>query len=304
MISLQQKGLEKTASERIVNSIRQSTQKQYAVYIKKFIEYYDSSISLVTETTVLNFLSQLYENGAKYSVINGAFSAVKTYLELMGVSITTGLITRFKKGVFNERPSLPRLTVVWDPQIVLDYYTKHKSNAELAFVTTKCVTLLALASSQRVSTLHSLKLSDVMFADTGTDLTITISELQKQSRPGYHLPPLQFSIFEPQELCIVRTLKQYIEIIEPLRVINPLLTSLFVTHGKPYRNASKDTISRWIKDSIHKAGVPSCFTAHSTRAASVSSMMGRGIDISSILKKAGWSNQNVLHKFYNKAITK
>ena len=61
-----------------------------------------------------------------------------------------------------------------------------------------------------------------------------------------------------------------------------------MTCVKPYRAASKDTIARWIKVSIHKAGVHDNVSAHSTsKSASTSADAARGVDVVSILKKAG-----------------
>ena len=48
-------------------------------------------------------------------------------------------------------------------------------------------------------------------------------------------------------------------------------TQLLLCHTKPYGAASKDTISRWIKTVIMKAGVDtSVFKPHSTRSAAMS----------------------------------
>ena len=58
------------------------------------------------------------------------------------------------------------------------------SSEEVSTLTKKCVTLLAIASCQRIGTLHSLECCDVSFKDSKA--VIRIECLQKQSRPGFH----------------------------------------------------------------------------------------------------------------------
>lgn len=64
----------------------------------------------------------------------------------------------------------------------------------------------------------------------------------------------------------------------------------------------RKTPYRWVKQTIHDAGVPEVFTAHSTRAASTSAKLISGIDLNDILKCAGWSQSSTFHRFYNKTL--
>ena len=66
---------------------------------------------------------------------------------------------------------------------------------------------------------------------------------------------------------------------------------------------SKDTLSRWIKTLLVKAGVDmSIFTPHSTRAASATAALRNLVPLKTILKTAGWSNSCTFAKFYNKPV--
>nr|CAH7724194.1 unnamed protein product [Callosobruchus chinensis] len=52
------------------------------------------------------------------------------------------------------RPSKPKYENTWDPAIVTDHLkNKRNSDITLELLTQKCVTLLALASEQRLQTL-------------------------------------------------------------------------------------------------------------------------------------------------------
>ena len=71
----------------------------------------------------------------------------------------TTKLARFKKGCFNKRPSLPKHTATWDPEIVLRYLNQlgQSTSMNIYDLACKCATLFALASYQRNSTVHSLK---------------------------------------------------------------------------------------------------------------------------------------------------
>ena len=122
-------------------------------------------------------------------------------------------------------------------------------------------------------------------------LVVHFASLMKKSRPGSHLSGLEFLRFPDKTLCTVETVSKYLSVTQPMRQSDKSLVSLFNTHGKPHKNASTDTIARWIKSTPYKAGVPAEFTAHSTWSASTSADVRRGIDISAIVHRGltkGW----------------
>ena len=123
--SQRRSGLSNACIDTMICSLRYSTQKQYTVYVNKFLlycEFKTLSDFNPSEIGVIQFLQSLYESGVSYSVINTACSAIKTFLELLDIPIVfTTKLARFKKGCFNKRPSLPKHTATWDPEIVLRY---------------------------------------------------------------------------------------------------------------------------------------------------------------------------------------
>ena len=73
---------------------------------------------------------------------------------------------------------------------------------------------------------------------------------------------------------------------------------------KNHKAISKDTLSKWIKQVLELLGIDtSIYKAHSTRSAASSAAHQR-LDISFILKSAGWSNSQTFATFYNKSIEK
>ena len=101
--SLHAQGLNEQNSLAILNSLRESSQKQYTVYINRFMTFcnFESLTDFhPTETVVINCLQSLYDSGLSYSAINTAGSAIKTFLELLNYPVTfTSKFSRFKGQV-------------------------------------------------------------------------------------------------------------------------------------------------------------------------------------------------------------
>ena len=65
-------------------------------------------------TQGINFLAELVDSGMGYSAVNTARSALSTIL-VVHESLTFGmhpLVKRFLKGVYEQKPSLPRYEVI------------------------------------------------------------------------------------------------------------------------------------------------------------------------------------------------
>lgn len=252
---------------------------------------------------IIEFLTMLYKSGVGYSSINTARSALSSYLTL-GKSVSVGqlpLIKRFLKGVYNKRPIFPRYQQTWDVNLVLDYLKSLSpvNILSLRSLSLKLVMLLALITGQRVQTLHSLDMKFMTIEDD--HVYIEIHEILKTSKPGKHLPPLSFPAFvEEPRLCIVTVLKEYIQRTEKLRKSQ----KLFVTYTRPYNQPAISTLSNWIKLVLQLAGVDvKLFKTHSTRSASTSAAIKAGVAVNNILKSAGWTNESIFRKFYNRPVT-
>ncbi|XP_057327400.1 uncharacterized protein LOC130668903 [Microplitis mediator] len=132
-------------------------------------------------------------------------------------------------------------------------------------------------------------------------LEIEIKDLIKTSKKGVKQPLLQLPIFkEKPQLCIVTHVLRYIELTKELRED---CEKLLITWRKPHKEASSQTISRWIKSVLSASGVSEDFTEYSTRHASTSSAYRKGLDINVIKSTAGWSKSSeVFARFYNRPL--
>ena len=123
----------------------------------------------------------------------------------------------------------------------------------------------------------------------------------KQGRPGYRpqLITLQRYPSNPK-ICVHRYLSTYLQRTALLRKD---IKAVFITNTKPYRVASSNTISRWLKCTLKAAGIDvTQFSAGSSRAASTSAAKQSGLPIDQILKTGGWSREDTFTKFYDKKI--
>ena len=146
------------------------------------------------------------------------------------------------KGVFENRPSLPRCSATWDIAVVLKYLgSLHPANKlSLKNLTPKVVTLLALLSGKRRQTLHKLKISCMQLSQD--KCVFVLDELLKIFKPGRHLSHLEFVAYAPDSsLCIVNCLLEYVQRTQSLRQGSD---QLLVSHQKPYRPVHVDTVSR------------------------------------------------------------
>ena len=243
------------------------------------------------------------EEKASYSTVNTARSALSTFL-WNDDGLTIGKfssVRRFMKGIYELRPPTPKYDFVWDVNIVLDYLVLFHPVQELPLcqLTFKLVMLLALVSAQRAQSLHLLNLENLIIKDNM--VYCIIPGIIKQSSSRRKNPLIILKPFADQPaLCVVNTLKEYLNRTKPLRKD---AKKLFISFQKPYAAVSKETISRWLKMVLQEAGVDvDIFTAHSTRAASVSAAKRNGVAIEEILRTAGWANNSVFASFYDKPI--
>ena len=128
-------------------------------------------------------------------------------------------------------------------------------------------------------------------------MRITIHKPLKTTIPGKHQAPLELLHYpEEPKLCIVKTLSHYLERTKVLRGEH---SALFISFHKPHNPVSKDTIARWVKATLSDAGIDTdIFSADSCRAASTSATKQAGMNLSEIIKSAGWSNERTFAKHY------
>ena len=78
-------------------------------------------------------------------------------------------------------------------------------------------------------------------------------------------------------------------------------TRLFLSYSKPHKPVSQSSISRWVKTVMMKSGINTeHFKPHSTRAASTSAALRKGVPLEAIMAAAGCSTECTFATYYKK----
>ena len=129
-------------------------------------------------------------------------------------------------------------------------------------------------------------------------VVIPIMSLIKQTTPTKYMAPLCSQIYNKEsKLCVVTHLNEYLKRTKSYRDTDKLISTCI----KPYRAASKDTISRWCKSIIKESGISiHSYTSHSSIAATSSYAKTCGASLSTIIHIAGRKSERPFTKFYEK----
>ena len=194
----------------IMASWRDSTKKQYDIYIRQWSDFasnqgFDSFTPTIKQ--VLLFMTAEFNRGASYSKLNTIRSALSTYIFIDGLQLgNIPLVKRFMKGVFQLRPALPRNSVTWNPEIVLTHLGRLDNNTvSLKELTFKTVTLLALSTAQRAQSLHIIDIRNMSLGENF--LKIRFGDILKQTRPGFHQGEIEIQAFPEKSKCVVTCVK-------------------------------------------------------------------------------------------------
>lgn len=294
-------GLSESTAKFLEESCTNSTWKQYDTCIKRWIQFCKEKLLDPFEDNVFNvisFLEYLYNLKLSYMSINTARSALSTvFVNRTPPLGEERLVTRFMKGVSKLRPPRARYQVTWDASTVLNAI----KNLDDSFrsISMKTVALLALATGQRVQTIASIKLSNIVW---GEHVQIKLPARLKTTSVNNKNPILIVPPFHDKLICPYEALRSYIAKSSQVRNGND---NLFLSYVAPFKAVTSQTISRWLCDILKLSNVQENFKAHSFRHASTSKALNNGINVDTILKHVGWSSSsNVFARHYNRPIEK
>lgn len=251
---------------------------------------------------VLEFFTSLFSTRG-YSALNTARAALSSIVVLGdGYTISNHpFIVRFFKGVFNLKPTLPRYTQVWDVRVVFNYLRKLSpvKSLDLQQLTLKTCMLLAMLTAQRQQTLHCLNVEDMDI--TSDKFIFRVNNILKTSKPGNIGVTIELEAYPlDRRLCIYTHLIEYLK---RTKICRGKVKQLLISYRKPHFGVSVDTIARWLRLVMQKAGLPvDKFKPHSIRTAAVSNARVAQVPIKDIMSRAGWKNEQTFYKFYNKPV--
>lgn len=202
--------------------------------------------------------------------MNTARSALSSIIAIDGTAEGCHpLVARFMKGVYNLKPPAARYKGIWDVSVVLRHLrTLHPLSAlSLKSLSHKLVMLLALTTAQRLQTHHILDIG--LMTIEPNYIVFCFDSPLKQSNPRNSIKPLIIRKYSPDKrLCAYTVLQEYLRRTEAIRGNE---NQLLISHQRPFRKISRDSISRWLNTVLKNFGVKlDQFKAHSTRSASTS----------------------------------
>ena len=110
-------------------SLRQSTQCKYNNYIKYWLDY-SKTMGKIEVTHMLDFLGAMFEKEHAYSTINSAKYAIAAIIHIPPYDSLNKhpLINKYMTGIFNMRQPKPKLSFVWDVDILFRYFEQHEQH--------------------------------------------------------------------------------------------------------------------------------------------------------------------------------
>lgn len=307
---LRERGISEEGTDIIMASWKPGTKKQYRPHInrwKTFCCRRNLNPLNPSVTDIINFLSETFHRGVGFESINtarGALSALGVVVEGFRAG-SHPLVSRFLRGAFNLRPTKPRYTEIWDVKPVLQEI-RHMDplhSLSLKDLTLKLVMLMALTQAARVQTLHLLMIKGISLGEES--ISVYLGDNIKQCRPKFNIQVVQFKAYsQDPRLCVVTTLKAYIERTDKLRKeFGNDKGKLLISCIKPHKYVSKDTVARWLKVMLRRCGIDTTkYTAGSVRPASTSKAKALAVPITTIMAKAGWTQETTFARHYNKLI--
>ena len=122
-----------------------------------------------------------------------------------------------------------------------------------------------------------------------------IQRAMKTTKPDFHQYPIAISEYPSNwKIRIVNTIIHYLEITKNLRFTGQLI----ISYKKPQKAVTTNTISKWRKVTLGKAGIDiEKYSSHSTRSASTSKAKITGLLLSEINKATGWKEISTFKTF-------
>ena len=150
------------------------------------------------------------------------------------------------KGSFNLRPPLPKISFVWDVQIMSEYFRSLGDNRQISdkHLSQKLLILLLLLGGQRLNSVFHFTNDRIIISST----SVTFSPEHVLKHPGRKLDVFEYQTYSDPNLCVLECLKKYIH--RRNDRVDKLQKRLYITYRKPCHTASIDTLRRWIKETF------------------------------------------------------
>ena len=300
----------------LAGSLRSSTATRYVLYCSKWIVFCQKQQRNSHAPTVRDIIDFMYHLGKSNNFHSYSASFFQTVLSMLKQVIDAShhhvlqhvYVKHFQQGYFNmylPQPKPPCTT--WDIQQVLDYWQCQPSNQKLNLtqLARKTMMLILLSTCRWKNKLLSLSVKHmytfpqcIMFYLVKLPKTFTQGTPDENTR---WLSVRQADQSVDNNLCPVRALTVYLAKTRRIQSSD----SVFVTSTPPYSAIKPMTLNLWILQSMKQAGIDtSLYTAYSTRHASSSGALKKGMPMDEVLRLGCWKTPSTFIKHYNLPILK
>ena len=237
--------LDQLTTQDIINaSLRKSTCQKYLYYQERWKEYCAEKNIVYDSPTVeqfLSFFTELFNQGVSHSVLISAKSAVAHALRMKYQHIPQHpSVIKYFKGSFNLRPPLPKLSFVWDVEIMFEYFRSLGDNRQISDKHLSQKLLILLLGGQRLNSVFHFTIDRMIISSTS--VTFSPEHVLKHSKQGRKLDVFEYRAYSDPKLCVLECVKEYIH--RRNDRVNKEQKRLFITYRKPYHTASIDTLQR------------------------------------------------------------
>ena len=216
---------------------------------------------------------------------------------------------KFLSGVHNQDPVCKiKAPLMWDVQILLDYFTNLPPNSILTFqeLAGKLALLFLICSGCRIGEVFQFCLSCLKMVTVENELVIEVhlSEPTKtftwRRLSNMGLQKLTFhQIPGYEKLCPIETMLDYLRLTKDVRFEHGTDELFVLQTGKP---AAHFTLVKWIKNHLKFAGLGDA-PLHSTRSSVASGLMVMAnMDLWEICDRIGWQNVSTFIRNYMKPV--
>ena len=251
-----------------------------------------------TPQQFIDFLAHFYATvGLAVGSVLNIKSGVLNFLSNRSEIVSCHQFKLFLQGL-SKCPKATKDAFVWDVNKVIAFLTSvHLDLSSPYFVGRHLALLILLFGGRRVHDLTLLSIKPENMAFVGNSVSLQPVFGSKTDKLGKIQSPFLFQDGPVFQLSIPSLLRHYLNATKRVRESN---TSLFVRSQLPKGPASVQLLRSWIKSLLRDSGITA--TAGSTRSASASDALLRGLSIEDIMARGNWSSAGVLTRHYLKEV--
>lgn len=252
---------------------------------------------------ICKFLLKLFNKGLSSSSLNIARSSLSLILSYTLDIKNDPTILRLFKYFYKERPKVAKYFTFWPVKDLLNFLSELHPAADLTLkqLTLKTLALIALTSSDRGQTIHSMDIENTTLEEDGVSFVIfnKLKHTKKVLKPK--VVKCVTSEIPSLDVCsyVLTYMNRTLAIRSKLVADgNPKPTKLFLSWATK-KPVTKQTLSRWLKISLQDAGIDTQqFSGHSFRGAGLSNAANSGASIPQIVSAGCWTNAETFRRFY------